>query len=441
MSVQTELDAPDSATSKPVAGRLEAAFSLPAATWTEFAAHAWERDTVVMPKVLAAPLVTSDEVLRTLLIAAEGCRAGKYDDVFTIWVGGKKLSEPMALLPETQDPSLQGYLERLHQRVGGAEFTILLANPHLYDEEIGRRTWRFLSGLFAHTGIPCGGTDTGLFLGRYTKTPFGVHRGQMSVMTFPVLGQKRFLLWPRGYGEQHADIRDSLAYDGHVAHAFERIAGAGDVMYWPADFWHIADDAIAYTAAFNIGFWWDRSPLQRAIYAFTDAVTTEAEAISSIDRMADGRGICLGTSDFAGPAMRQLPAELEAAMQIVQRACNGPMFGSIALAEWLRFRSSNGLRDLPDPAPVPPARTDALLVPIGPNAVVFSKNADGRLIVAANGRATVVADHLQVRATLVELMAGRPAAFAEAGALDTGGEAIAKRLIELMVTSRAAAIG
>src|SRR5688500_10452174 len=135
-------------------------------------------------------------VLRGLAAATKAHLEDSARSDFVLWIDGEKLTDPAGLLPKVPMPSLLAYLEQLDSELSAGEFTLLLANPHLYDPELWRSARRSARAGAAHVGITSGGVDSCLFLGRYTKTPFGVHRGQMSVVTFPLLGTKRFLLWP-----------------------------------------------------------------------------------------------------------------------------------------------------------------------------------------------------------------------------------------------------
>jgi hypothetical protein len=422
-----------------------AAVALPPATWQAFVDRSWEKWPDVMHKVTPGPLVDADVLLSALQAAARAHRAGQPDVPFVTWVDSRKQDTVDPLLPLDSDTSLVRYMERLHRELNGREFTLLLANPHLFDRRIKRTTSDFLDALLARTGIPCGGVDTGIFLGRYGQTPFGVHRGQMSVMTFPVVGTKRFLLWERGYGEANADIRDALQYDRHLPRAIEKIATAGDVLYWPADFWHIADGTVDYSAALNVGFWWDRPPLQRSVHALTEALAGELANDPDPTRAAraeDGVAVCLTTdgkrSRRSGDSV-VLPRELEYMRATIRAAVAGPALDSILSTAWLAFASGCGFRDLPELAPLAESIDHSVtLAPVEGAVTLSSVLPDGQIAVAAEGHVITVPNVAAVAVPLVAFESGSDATCLIDQTPDPQERRALVRLAEFLVQAGAA---
>ncbi|HEX8089452.1 MAG TPA: hypothetical protein VF762_11395, partial [Blastocatellia bacterium] len=261
-----------------VSPKADGAVTLPDPVWAEFAKN-WEKLATVLPAVLPTPLVDPDMLFDALVRAAGLHRLGVPSVGFSFWINARETKDLGELLPRREDKSLIDYDARLADQLRGAEFTLLLANPHLYCDKLWNRVRVFIRGLYRQVGIPCGGVDTGIFLGRYLRTPFGVHRGQMSVLTFPVHGEKHFRLWPRGYGDAHEDIRDSIEYPNHISGSMELRAGEQDMLYWPADYWHIAESAGSFTAALNLGCWWDRPPLSRVLLEVSQHLAEKMDGI------------------------------------------------------------------------------------------------------------------------------------------------------------------
>jgi hypothetical protein len=154
----------------------------------------------------------------------------------------------------------------------------------------------------------------------------------MSVLTFPVLGTKRFLTWPRPYGEQHVDIQDSLSYAHHLPTATVLTAEPGDIAYWPADYWHIADGPVAVSAALNIGLWWDRPALDVSLRVF-------AESLSNDDGAEPDARECFN------PDARQGLSALEQALQRIARAAQSATTRGQIELRWLSLLSAFGMRD------------------------------------------------------------------------------------------------
>jgi len=353
-----------------------------AETWSGFAAEVWEKRPVVLPQACPKPPATHDTLFAALVAASDLARTTGDGGNFGMWCAGYKLTNIMGLLPESADCNIPSYLQRVDHLVGGENFTLLLANPHLVSNEIQRRMWFFVRDMIEHTGQPCGGVDSSIFIGSYSQTPFGVHRGQMSVMTFPVYGIKRFLLWPRGYGQEHIDIQDSLSYDAHRGAAQVLQAQPGDLMYWPADWWHVADDRKRPSAAFNIGFWWDKPPLDRALLAMSEALSRADVPRNHGEAAYDPLQI-----SFPPPCAGNGPnPDLSRAAQMLRAViCNRSLTDRLH-AEWLAFRSSQCLRDVAALPPRLPAVTwGSTLTPFAAGAVLIAPLDADRMVVAANG--------------------------------------------------------
>lgn len=309
--------------SRPVANALESQLAI-------FVRDDWERDIAVLPGATDGPFVSEQELFEALV------RTGQYSTTdkasqYTVWVGTHLQENTTSFAAKAEDATLQGYLGRLTDLTQGQEFTVLLPNPHRYDPVVRRRVREFATLLAKYSGVPCGGFDSGIFLGRYGKTPFGVHRGQMSVLTFPVLGTKRFLLWPRPYGEQHVDIQDSLSYDHHVPKSSLLTIRPGDIGYWPADYWHIADGPVTVSAAVNIGLWWDRPSLDASLQEFAESLSNDGVA------EPDPRE-CFNLESRGSGA-------LEKALDRIVRAAQSPATRMRLQMQWLAMKSAAGMRD------------------------------------------------------------------------------------------------
>src|SRR6185437_16854298 len=297
----------------------------------KFVREHWERTITVMPGAAGAGWISPDELFHALL---ETGRHSVEDEAsrYVVWIGGELQEKPEAFAAEASDRSLSGYISRLEELAGEREFTVLLPNPHRYDSTVRARAREFVSVLAQYSGVPCGGFDSGIFLGRYSKTPFGVHRGQMSVFTFPVLGTKRFLLWPRPYGEQHVDIQDSLNYAHHLPTAAVMTAKPGDISYWPGDYWHVADGPMAVSASINIGVWWDRPALDVSLRVF-------AESLSNDDEIEPEARECFNRDAPPGSSA------LEQALARIARAAQSATTRARIELQWLSMMSAFGMSD------------------------------------------------------------------------------------------------
>lgn len=383
----------------PTRPRREDAITLPDSVWADFATN-WEKLAGVLPGVLPRPLVYPELLFDALVRAARLRRLGVPSVAFSFWINARETKDLGELLPGPEDKSLAGYDARLADQLRGAEFTLLLANPHLYCNKLWDRVRVFIRGLYRQVGVPCGGVDTGIFLGRYLRTPFGVHRGQMSVLTFPVYGEKHFRLWPRGYGDAHEDIRDSLEYPDHISNSLELRAGEQDMLYWPADYWHIAESAGSFTAALNLGCWWDRPPLSRVLLEVSQQLAERMDGVGNEMSLDYARAV-------SGEPQEFVPAQMAEALSVIRQTVSDDRIEEALALETLRTLSADGFRDLPEPLPFESPRWRGEVIERIPERPVLSmRGADGTLHVAANGRLFSAGDSARLRRLLKGLELG-----------------------------------
>ncbi|RMB12359.1 hypothetical protein [Eilatimonas milleporae] len=260
-----------------------------------------------------------------------------------LWLDGVPADILPAYLPDGQDADLGGYLDRVDRLLRPREFTILLADPHLYSDRLWGAARTLARGVAAEVGLPSGGFDTCAFLGRYSKTPFGIHRGQMSVLTVPILGRKAFWLWPHQYGLDHPEMQDSMDVAPYRGDALYRAADPGELLYWPADFWHIAEtddapgDPPGPTAAWNIGMWWDNRPRERVLHSL-------ANSFLGFDAVHKGMGVSFaGTQENSAEppdCFHMATAELAALI-------DDSLFRDSLRIDWMKFVTADGFRTPP----------------------------------------------------------------------------------------------
>jgi hypothetical protein len=370
--------------------------------WNAFAREFWEKQAGCMPGVRSDSLIPPELFFTTLVSAANRYRAGIGCDDVCFWIDGIKMADFGDRLPKACDVSVPGWISRVDQELAGADFTLLVANPHLVSNAVWDISRMFLRGLFAEVGVPCGGADSTFFVGRYRRTPFGVHRGQMSVMTFPVLGEKRFRIWPRGYGEAHPDIDQRVDYPEHLAASRELVGGPQDILYWPADVWHIAEGGPAFTSTFNVGFWWDRPPLTRVLFEISrqlvDAFQIAPDAQVAFPMFERTEGLL---NDY-------LLRGVGEALSTIRAVTARDDVQAVLALDSMRMLSADGFRDIPELAPrgrIGVQRGD-IVRRRRLSRILFAAGAAGSLYVAADGHIEKIEDTAAVRGVLRSLQRG-----------------------------------
>jgi hypothetical protein len=369
--------------------------------WAEFVRDDWEKNATVLKGALSTPLVSDQSMFAALLQVSRAYRNGHAENKLSFWIDGRKIQELTDYLPVASDKSVPGYVRRLDRQLRGSEFTLLVADPHIYDYNLWNVARRFLRGLYTQVGMPCGGVDSTFFIGRYKRTPFGVHRGQMSVMTFPVHAEKRFRTWPRGYGEAHPEIESLLDYPDHEQVSSELIGNSQDVLYWPADIWHIAEGSEQFTSTFNIGFWWDRPPLTRVLFEMSRRL---AEKLNT----SDFRGFTLPDKFSNGyPLAAQVDSSIHEAIGLTRHVLADEDIDTSLALNSMRTISADAFRDVPALQSIrecSSSPTDLLCA--DPHSRFLFGQHNGTLYIAANGNLFSVQPHLET--LLRDLQSGNP---------------------------------
>jgi hypothetical protein len=238
-------------------------FEVPAKFWTQFLEHHWNPARPgVIPQPFATPLVTSEDVFHALLAQSE--RLAKVDSsLSTVLSLDKKpqlsTEELVAHRAMPSDGSLDGYMRRVLAETGARDFSLFQRYMHVLDEKILWNVLEIFRSLWMTSGVPLGGATSSSFLGNYRETFLGVHKDHFNVITYVVEGSKRFLLWPyehfaalphrfaigmppvTGDARHCFAIVDQVDWREHEHSALVLEAKAGDVVYWPSTYWHVAD--------------------------------------------------------------------------------------------------------------------------------------------------------------------------------------------------------
>lgn len=165
---------------------------------------------------------------------------------------------------------MASYVRRLDEALGETGFVVndlQAAHPD---------AWRFCvnvaAGLQRAIGMTPGGMSVELFAGAYRSGFFGVHKDDQEVITFVIEGRKRFLLWPyevlRGQpgvpegSERKTALLDGLDYGPLRDQAIVIEGGPGDVFYWPADHWHVAESDGGLCTSIGVGLFAESTPTE-----------------------------------------------------------------------------------------------------------------------------------------------------------------------------------
>lgn len=391
-------------------GHGRAELALPDTFWARFASELWNRRPVVVESPFAGALPTSDQLFRVAADASDAYRAkGAQGATLRLFqeherpsaAGGSYaagIQIPIGELPQHGDRNFTSYARRFRREHPGARSALVIDGIHGHSWDLWRRMRTFLPPFFRALGVPPGGSDLDLFAGDYGCSPFGVHKDRQHVFTFVIEGTKRFLLWPLEYFESRRGIQASAAhmnvvlpltraeYEQAIPDATVLVAHAGDMIYWPESYWHVAlgDGGMATTLAW--GFVTSTSILDRD----WTRISSGGPAPSTLDAAAVLR-------DGAAPLPRQIDQRIAAA------CTRGPASGARQDAElaWLRFSTALGALNMPPPIPFDPLTDDARVRGVPGSPIAWTPVARGSCAFAANGHATDLSGD---RATLTRVL-------------------------------------
>jgi hypothetical protein len=274
-----------------------------------------------------------------------------YDEQFPIidWV------------PESDGTTLGEYATRIEQRVGDGVSGVMVSEVQALDWTICKRTMSFLYELQRRVGAPLGGATLDLF---HATTQAGftlLHKDSQDVITFILRGFKRFYLWPFEHFRNEAGLLpaqslgasmlDHIDWRSHVDHAVVIEGRPGDVLYWPAAWWHVAESTEGGATTLALGLMHEGNPFQAATAAIA---ALEAEGVSIAER--------------SHGAHVDVLQELDARMEMTTCVSSDPRFQRAFAAAELGRITGCGLRELPPmlaPRPIGEADTIALSAPGG----------------------------------------------------------------------------
>lgn len=350
------------------------------AFWRRFVAEHHTRGPAVYRQPFGQPFVEAGEVFAWTVAAAERRRQGLVGPRFRLYgQDGELAGAPVDCLPTAADGGFAGWLDRVEAE--HPELGMVCNDLQAIDPALWSRVRRFLSGLFSRVGLPPGGAMFDLFVGRYRRGFFGLHKDDQDVLTFVIEGKKRFLVWPfeTFAGEPGFDPGARLlpARLGEIEARYRDEAvllegGPGDLLYWPAEWWHLPvspDGDLAVTAGF--GLFRGSNPL----LFYRDAV----------------QGL-LEESALPPPPLERLPvggdlaAEAERALDAVLDWLRHPSIRARAVEQLLGWSSGMGFQTLPDPAPAPELAPNDRLRADPPGALAWAVTDGEVLRWSAGGR-------------------------------------------------------
>jgi Cupin superfamily protein len=227
--------------------------TLPPSFWDVFIRDYWRKKPGIFPGLCPVGVGTADECFAALQELARNKPPPERSPTVRVWADGVHVANYRSnLLPSGKDRSLNDYVLRASIELEGRSFGMMVEKIQLLQENIWSRANDFVHQLASRVQLPWGNVMVDAFLGNYRQTFFRLHKDEQDVFTFVVAGVKRYLLWPF---EAFAHI-EGVRPDGELLKfypsppaAFDHLRDRacvlegrpGDLLYWPATQWHIAE--------------------------------------------------------------------------------------------------------------------------------------------------------------------------------------------------------
>lgn len=252
--------------------------------WPAFVAEDWDRRPVLFKGVAHGRPFAPVEVFRSALAAAARSRRrlpGEPDNT-VLTLGGLQQLDPAPWMPRRDDRSLEGYRARMLDALGARRYALVISAFHSYRWPLWRSERAFFAPLWREAGLPVTGAITTLFHGNYESTPVGVHRDRFATFMLPVQGRKRMRFWTqRPWQEAVSTLPD---YRAHLDTSFAVDAEPGDMLYWPADYYHVGESVDGgVSTSVNLGV---PRHEHRPVYELEDLMVDLGRADALIDPAA-----------------------------------------------------------------------------------------------------------------------------------------------------------
>jgi 50S ribosomal protein L16 3-hydroxylase len=349
-------------------------FSLSTSFWDRFVDHQWTREALLIKNPFPTSMSTSDEILVALQKTAADFEVNSAHVKWNFYRGddgfqleGSKLRR---YVPNASDQSIAGYVKRIEPLLKGECFGLVLHELQEYHPEFYLRTREFLSDLAARVSGHWRAM-TGLFIGNYELTPFGIHQDPANVFDFIIEGRKRIYIWPEDY---FCDSFDKL-HDSDFA-TLRRDATvlegeAGDILYWPGRYWHVGESVGGLAVSASLAL----IPVQLSNFI-----------IKEIKDQIDGLGE--SESDFpmdASDLNRTIATTVRQAINLLRRTSRDSEFVQSLQVSWLNHLTSGGSQPPPPPLLIEDLNDDCQVRGIPKLPLVWIFASDTELICSANG--------------------------------------------------------
>ena len=333
--------------------------------------------------------------------ACEQFRARPHDDFFRFYteefgLTGRKLE---GYIPRAADLSAADYGERITRKLNGWRFGLVINQFQTLDEWLLRRARKFLHPLLVE--LPnqrCFELVT--FVGNYDKTPFGIHKDELSIFHFVVEGRKRFYFWPSDYFTGQDDPRLHSDFETLRRDALVLEAEPGDLIFWPASFWHIGESVGGLTSTVSIGL----ASLHPAKDIWKLLLTKMEEAVGPLLE----RNVFNGLPGETPESSRLIMKLSKLAADALRKTSRDPQLAKSLRVLWLSQMTGAANGYQPPPLPWKDLPDDVLVMGQPENPIVWMPAADDDMVCSVNGHSFFIPADPNVVKMFEQLNDGKP---------------------------------
>jgi len=368
-----------------------------------------------------------------LLYASQKYRKSPPPPPWRVFVDGRPAAkeELQRLAVQSEAQPFEDYAKRLELEFPKQDVSIILDRCEKGLPRVRRSLMPLLHDLFSIVGYPARLNHACLYAGRYRTTAFGIHKDPCHVLMFCGIGKKVMAFWPPDYFASHEGINDRLPYadvSQYLRDATILEITPRDLLYWPADYWHVSiSEADHFNAAISLGIYHRGTSVEQ--FLSTDFLKTQSPAtwvkdypawdIHGIQVEAEGR---LSPTDLRQTDFNKFFDYWNQVLEILSKPGERE-FHALKLA--LELITSAGFGKLPQaPLPSPRHLAGAILSCEVPQALMTAASKDG-LLVGANGSVSFHAFDVETIDVVVEqLRTGNQVVFDSLLASTTSGQQV-----------------
>jgi hypothetical protein len=401
--------------------------------FVEQLADAWGAGPRVFRDVLSSPVFAPRDIMDSILGATADYAADANTRYARVFVGSNiiKPEQVPLFLPASASESCDEYVRRI--TAVHPDFSFIVSACEKYSPAIRERFVPLLHGLFSRVGYPVRAHLGCLYMGTYKTTPFGIHTDQCHVVMCCGVGKKTMAFWPRSYFEPMSmlfiDNKVRVPVADHLDRATVIEIGPRDVLYWPANTWHVGvTETDDFHAALSLGIYHRMSSARLFtnldfLPSRTELLLPEVEQYDRFDLDGFGRSI---TSQGRVSASQLFATPMVAFFEQwnrVREALDKPEEAEYRALQFVLTSLSSAGFGVPRTGPARErARLEGAVLqcPVAEALVVSFVRAG--LLVGANGSLFFYVDHLAaIDALIADLRLGAPRRYDDL--LATAGDA------------------